>query len=184
MSIILLSYCWVSVQIPVTASWGRGVPVQQALHHLTYGRSDRHQNASCTRRRPRLNVTNLKRRQLAPNEEDGRSPYSRRQDRLQPRVKTSIARIMADTKKSGAASRLVRIDPSLEREPVALRWDTSAISNDGAGAPPLRTPKAGHSCSCRNAAEPDVVDPSPGFGDRSEQSVRLSRLSAGFAQGA
>ena len=75
-------------------------------------------------------------------------------------MKTSIARIMADTKKSGGASRFVRIDPSLEREPVALRWDTSTISNDGAGSPPLRTPKAGYSCSCRNAAEPDVVDPS------------------------
>ena len=86
-------------------------------------------------------------------------------------MKTSIARIMADTKKSGGASRLVRIDLSLEREPVVLRWDTSAISNAGAGAPPLRTPKAGHSCSCRNAAEPDVVNRSPVFGERSEQSV-------------
>jgi hypothetical protein len=78
---------------------------------------------------------------------------------------------MVDAKKSGGASRLVRIDPSPERTPVALRRDTPAISNDGAGSPPLHAPKAGHSCSCRNAAEPDVVDPSPGFGDRSDQSV-------------
>ena len=79
---------------------------------------------------------------------------------------------MADAKKSGGASRLVRIDPSPEREPVALRRDTPAISNDGAA--PRRSAlqkNAGHSCWCRNAAEPDVVDPSAGFGDRSEQSV-------------
>ena len=79
---------------------------------------------------------------------------------------------MADAMKSGDASRLVRIDPSLEREPVALRWDTSAISNDGAGSRRSALQKnAGHSCSCRNAAEPDVVNPSPVFGERSEQSV-------------
>jgi hypothetical protein len=60
---------------------------------------------------------------------------------LQTGMKASIAQIMADAKNSGGASVLVRIDPSLEREPVPLRWDTSAISNDGAGSPPLRTPK-------------------------------------------
>jgi len=79
---------------------------------------------------------------------------------------------MADAKKLGGASRLVRIDPSLECEPVALRRDTPAISNDGTGSPRSALQKsAGHSRSCRNAAEPDVVDPSSGFGDRSEQSV-------------
>src|ERR1700690_85691 len=40
-------------------------------------------------------------------------------------------------KEIGRCIRLVRIDPSLERDPAALRWDTSAISNDGAGSPPL-----------------------------------------------
>ena len=72
----------------------------------------------------------------------------------------------------GGASRLVRIDPSPECEPVALRRDTPAISNDGTGSTRSALQKsAGHSCSCRNAAEPDVVDPSPGFGDRVEQSI-------------
>ena len=35
-----------------------------------------------------------------------------------------------------------------------------------------------------NAAEPDVVDPSPGLGDCGEQSVAAFGLIAGFAQGA
>lgn len=64
---------------------------------------------------------------------------------------------------------------------LILRWSTNPSRSAGTPRPyPTTAPaprrsalqkSAGHSNSCRNAAEPDVVDPSTGFGDRSEQSV-------------
>ncbi len=71
--------------------------------------------------------------------------------------------------KSGDASRLVRIDPSLEHEPDALRRDSQATSNDGVGSPPLHTTKS--AATLQLVTEPDVGDPSPGIGDRSERRV-------------
>ena len=92
---------------------------------------------------------------------------------------------MADAKKSGGASRLVRIDLSLEREPVALRRDTPAISNDGAGSPPLRTPKK-RATPARAGMRPSLMSliHPRALAIAVSRASRLSGLSAGFAQGA
>ena len=62
--------------------WGSSYP-QRALHNLTYGpiagrgTLDRNHNASCTRRRPRLDVTHPKRgqRKLAMTKTVATSDY-------------------------------------------------------------------------------------------------------------
>ena len=72
-------------------------------------------------------------------------------------MKASIAQLTADAKKSGGASRLVRINPSLEHEPGALHRDTPAISNDGARLPGAPYSKKARATPTRVGMRPSLM---------------------------